>query len=174
MKKLIVYNSDTGFTKKYAEWIAAELDCEAVPIKEYLGGVQTCDVLIYGGSLLASKIKGLDKIKKKPNFRQLVVYATGATPQSAEQVISNVQKNNFSESEMTEIPFYYFEGGIDYENMNFIPRKVLQTIYKSLKKKTERTDEETGMMEAIRQSKDMTRKEYIDPLVNYINNEIFK
>ena len=34
MKKLVVFKSSTGFTKKYAEWIAEELKCEAKSIKE--------------------------------------------------------------------------------------------------------------------------------------------
>lgn len=32
MKKIVVYQSGTGFTAKYADWIAEELGCEA---KEY-------------------------------------------------------------------------------------------------------------------------------------------
>ena len=32
MKKIVVYQSGTGFTAKYANWIAEELGCEA---KEY-------------------------------------------------------------------------------------------------------------------------------------------
>ena len=34
MSTIVVYQSETGFTKKYAEWIAEALDCEAVPFKK--------------------------------------------------------------------------------------------------------------------------------------------
>ena len=33
MKKIVVYQSGTGFTAKYAGWIAEELDCDAVDFK---------------------------------------------------------------------------------------------------------------------------------------------
>ena len=34
MKNLVVYQSSTGFTAKYAEWIAKELSCEAKELKK--------------------------------------------------------------------------------------------------------------------------------------------
>lgn len=33
MKSIVIYKSQTGFTKKYAEWISEAAACEAVDIK---------------------------------------------------------------------------------------------------------------------------------------------
>ena len=33
--KVVVYTSETGFSKKYAGWIAEALKCEAMDIKEW-------------------------------------------------------------------------------------------------------------------------------------------
>lgn len=33
MKSIVIYNSQTGFTKKYAEWISEATGCEAVEFK---------------------------------------------------------------------------------------------------------------------------------------------
>ena len=34
MKSIVIYNSQTGFTKKYADWITEAAGCEAVPLKK--------------------------------------------------------------------------------------------------------------------------------------------
>ena len=50
MKRIVVYQSGTGFTAKYADWIAKDLGCEA---KEYKhvnpGELAGFDMVIYGG-----------------------------------------------------------------------------------------------------------------------------
>lgn len=33
MKSIVIYNSQTGFTKKYTEWISEATGCEAVEFK---------------------------------------------------------------------------------------------------------------------------------------------
>lgn len=73
MKAVVVYSSKTGFTKKYAQWIAEDLSLEAYELeesdnlKEVLSGV---DTLIFGGGLYAIGINGLKncsmKIRKNP------------------------------------------------------------------------------------------------------------
>ena len=34
MKSIVIYNSQTGFTKKYAEWISEAAACECVEFKQ--------------------------------------------------------------------------------------------------------------------------------------------
>lgn len=34
MKSIVIYNSQTGFTKQYAEWISQEAGCECVSLKK--------------------------------------------------------------------------------------------------------------------------------------------
>ena len=59
MKAVVVYSSKTGFTKKYAQWIAEDLSLEAYDLKEsdnlkeVLSGV---DTLIFGGGIITVTI----------------------------------------------------------------------------------------------------------------------
>ena len=34
MKTLIIYSSQTGFTKKYATWLSEELQADCIPLKD--------------------------------------------------------------------------------------------------------------------------------------------
>ena len=79
MKILITYQSKTGFTKKYAEWISSELNAELKEIKD----INDCDIndydlIIHGGWIMGGMIMGLNKIKKL-NPKKIIVFAVGST-----------------------------------------------------------------------------------------------
>ncbi len=168
MKPIVVYNSKTGFTKKYGEWIAQELGCKAVSVKQ--AGYSDCDVIIYGGRLMAGKIAGLNKIKNNPALgaKKLVIFASGMTGMMDSKAIDKIKEDNLSASEQKNIPFYYFEGGVNYEAMGFLSRSMLKMMVKSLAKKENRTVDETNMMNALASSSDHSDKAYIRPLIDYV------
>ena len=75
MKNLVVFKSSTGFTKRYAEWIAEELKCESKSIKEVSKQeLDNVDLVIYGGWIMGNMITGLDKIRKSYKGK-LVIFA---------------------------------------------------------------------------------------------------
>jgi len=54
MKYLVLYKSISGFTKKYAFWIAHELKADIFPIIKIKQIILTdYDIIIFGGSLHA-------------------------------------------------------------------------------------------------------------------------
>lgn len=166
MKYIVVYNSSTGFTEKYAKWIAEELDCQVVPYKEYCRKPEkNAEILIYGGGIMAGRVKGLDEVKKRQNYKQLVVFATGATSHEAEKAVCDIRNNNLTSEEQRTIPFYYYDGGIDYERMKLIPKKVLHVLRNSLEKNKARTEDENHMLMMLSESHDMTNKEYLADLL---------
>lgn len=144
MKTIVIYSSETGFTQRYAQWIAEELNCDAVSWKEISQDkIKEYDRMIYGGSLVAAHIAHWNKVSSfKPNHT--IVFAVGMTPES-EEYKQEVKKVN----ELSEIPFYYFRGGVAYEKLGFFKRNLLKKI--------------TGLQE----SEDFSDKESIIPLVEY-------
>ena len=64
MKKIVIYKSETGFTAKYAGWIADRLGCEAKEYKSVKPGeLKDYDLVVYGGWIMAGMVVGYDKIK---------------------------------------------------------------------------------------------------------------
>ena len=63
----VIYCSKTGFTRKYAEWLAEALGCEAVP---YHQAAKTnwadCDTVIFASWFHAGRIQKLDWFKRLP------------------------------------------------------------------------------------------------------------
>ena len=57
---IIIYSSQTGFTKRYAEYMAEELDYDIKPVrKANLFRVSCYPVVIYGGGLHHNRIDGI-------------------------------------------------------------------------------------------------------------------
>lgn len=171
MKTIVIYQSKTGFTKKYAKWIGQELDCEDISLKEMKPGrCEGYDMVIYGGGIMAGQVNGWGKIKEDAGLqgKKLVVFGVGATSKDAKEVIEKMRCDNLTEEEQKRIPFFYMEGGINYEKMGFLSKGMLKMMHKSLKKKTDRTPEEEGMMNALAASNDRSKWEYIIPLIDAV------
>jgi menaquinone-dependent protoporphyrinogen IX oxidase len=166
MKKIIVlYRSKTGFSKRYAEWIAEDLACECRPIKGVkLDDLQDYRLVIYGAGVYAGMIAGLGKIKNwigKSPKKTWIVFATGATPhdKAYEELLF---KTNFRKGEGRPAHFYYFLAGINYERMGFFNR-VLMKLFASVSAKKNSTTQTTSQT-----SIDLANRDYIKDLLCYV------
>lgn len=178
MKKIVIYNSKTGFTKQYASWIAKELECEAISNQEITKeSIKPYRIIIYGGGITAGQIGGLKKFKNTmvdQADKQLIVFATGATPMEHKENLKGIVDANFTEEEKLRIPFYYFQSGINYENMKFGGRMVLRMLAFMIEKKKNKTKEEIGMMQVLQKSSDYSNKNNIIPLVDKVRSELIE
>lgn len=174
MKTMVIYKSKTGFTKKYAQWIAEELLADIFDAsKVTINMMTTYDTIIYGGSLYAVGIIGvklitqnIDKLKDK----KVVVFATGASP-SREDAINEVMDNNFTPEQQKYIKFFYLRGGFNYSKLNPFD-KILMTLLKwkmKNKKEEDLTTDEIGMLAVYDKPVDFTMKKNIDSIITYVN-----
>ncbi len=169
MKAIVIYSSKTGFTKKYGDWIAEELGCKAFSLKEAKKSLTSYDTIIFGGGVIAGKISGLNKVKSSNSIqgKNLILFATGATKMEDIHMIADIKNKNLTEEEK-DIPFFYFEAGINYDKMSFPMKAMCKMIYKSLLKKENLTEEEKGMLKLFEKSSDHSNKGYTQPLIDYV------
>ena len=173
MKTLVLYKTSSGFTRKYAEWIAEELSADIFDVAKFdANKLDDYDNVVYGGSLHAVGIigvkfitKNLDRLKGK----KLAVFATGASP-VREEVIREVRDKNFTQEQQKYIRFFYLRGGFDINKLKFID-KLLMTLFKwVIQRKKELTPDEKGMLEAYKKPVDYTRRQNIGEIVSYIKS----
>lgn len=172
MKIVVIYKSKTGFTKKYAEWIANKLSADIFEVsKVNINMLSPYDTVIYGGSLYAVGITGikfitqnLDKLKSK----KLVVYATGASP-VRDETITEIKNKNFTPEQQKHIRFFYFRGGFDYSKLNLFDKMLMSLLKLKIKSKKDLTPDEKGMLAIYDKPVDFTREKIIDELINYVN-----
>jgi menaquinone-dependent protoporphyrinogen IX oxidase len=173
MRYVVLYKSFSGFTRKYAEWIAADLDADIFPVHKFSPPkFKNYDAIIFGGSLHAVGINGISIIKK--NFeilkdKPLFIFATGASPDGDHLPIEIIE-SNFSETERAHIKFFYMRGGFNYRKLNLANKILMRLLWLKLimKKEKERNSDERGMLAAFKNPIDCTRKENIRQLVSEV------
>ena len=88
MKNLVIYTSQTGFTKKYAEWISNKLNGDVLTIQEAkkkkMDFYDNYGAIIYGGWAMAGSVVGSKWfLEKASNWKdkKLIVFCVGASPE---------------------------------------------------------------------------------------------
>lgn len=125
MKILVTYQSKTGFTKKYAEWICSELKGELQDIKNLNNiNIQDYDLIIYGGWIMGGMIMGLGKIRNL-NPKKLIVFGVGYTSKKDVNIEKMAEVNQLSDT-----PLFYYQGGMDPKKMGFINKMIVKMVTK--------------------------------------------
>ena len=161
MKRIIIYESGTGFTAQYAAWIAEELQCVSVALKNAKKiNMADYDQVIFGGWMCAGKVMGYDKFRSM-KVKENVLFAVGMAPSVPEVTEKIVNENKFNADS-----FFYFEGGYRPEKVNFIMRTMMKMLKKSIEKKPEKSEEDLFIIKTFNGA-DNAKKEAIIPLVEY-------
>ena len=168
-KTLVLYKSVTGFTRAYAEMIAQEIDCTLMELKDAAAEkILGFDTVVFGGRLRGGTVDGLKKAKSlfaQSQAKKLVIFATGATPNEAREVIEEMWSNVLTPAEQREIPHFYMQSGLRYERMPFSDRLIMKMFGVMMNRKKEKTEYEKQMAQAIQGSFDHSSKAFIQPLV---------
>ncbi len=171
MKIIVIYNSQTGFTKRYAKWIAkaAGADCLELSAakKKDLSMYET---IIFGGWACAGSISKISWFKgniDKWAGKKLIAFCVGANPIDNPKV--EVALNQiFNESEQKKVKTFYCPGGFNYEKMSAVSKFMMKMFIKTLKAKKDKTKEEQTMIKMISSSYDISDKKYIEPILQYL------
>lgn len=171
---LILYQSKTGFTKKYAEMIAEELDGTPIDFREGASALlSSWDLVLFGTRMHAGRMDGLSKARKlfqKSGVKHLVFFVTGAMPANDKETLEEMWRQNLTPEEYTSIPHFYLPSGLCYEKMNLPDRLMMRAFVSMMQKKKDKTAKELQMAEIIAHSFDISSKEYLGPLVAYCRN----
>lgn len=173
-KIIIVYKSSTGFTKKYAEWIAGEMNCPVMDHKEATAEtLSQYDLVVFGSRAHAGRIDGYQKAKKlfeKSGLKNIVLFVTGATPISAEDTIERFWNQNLTADERKRIPHFYMPSGLCYEKMSFPDKLMMKAMASMMKKKKDKTPYEQELERSIASSYDISSPRYMGPLVKFLKS----
>lgn len=171
MKTIIVYNSHTGFTKRYAEWLSEETDAAIVPLKDAKSmDLSSYDTIVYGGWAMGGSINKLEWFKENMGNwegKKLVVFCVGANPAENPKALEAVLAN-FTEEEKEKVSVFYCPGGFNYDKMAFGYKIMMKMFRTMIKNKKDKTEEDIEMAKMIATSYDISDKKYITPIVECI------
>ncbi len=173
MKGIILYQSKYGATKKYALWLKEQTDFDIFETKSAdIKRVAEYDTIILGGGIYASGIAGLSFLKKNYSLlknKKIAVFCVGASPYDKD-AFDQIIQHNFRD-ELSKIPCFYCRGAWDEEKMSFKDRTLCKMLQKAVSKKDPSLYEpwEKALMCAVGQKCDWTDKEYLQPIIKFIN-----
>jgi hypothetical protein len=173
MSTAVIYNTVTGFSRTYAEWIAEELGAELLPWQEAKSkNLAGYDVVIYGAGVRMSAVRGFNDFRRKLKndglygTGRVIVFATGGTPVHPERnwrsPAATLTKEELARG---TFPFFYFEGGIAYEGLNWREKTLLKIFSKRVQKHRHRGEWAEAVANGIIEGYDHTDREAITPLV---------
>ena len=175
MKTLIIYTSQTGFTKKYADWLAQKtggdlLDLKDAQKKKNDAFFEDYEAIVYGGWVMAAsvvKVKWFLNRAASWKGKKLAIYCVGGSPNDNPDV-EVMLKNMLDQEQREYIKAFYCQGGFNYERMNAPSRLAMKMFVSALEKKKDPTEEEKIMTEMVAKSYDISDEKYLEPLIEYL------
>lgn len=135
----IVYTSNTGHTREYAQLLSGAL---RLPAYELGSEPAKGSTIIYLGWLKAGKIEGYKKASKKYNIAAVCavgMYTTGTHT-------DEVRKGN---SIPSQTPLFTLQGGIDLDALKGLHKFVINMLLKGLSDKKDKTEDDEQLLHLI-------------------------
>lgn len=176
MKTLIIYTSQTGFTKKYAEWLAERMKADLIDLKDAkkkdVKFFNDYQAIVYGGWAMAGNLVKSKWFLDKSIFwkeKLLAMFCVGGSPNDNPDV-ETALKNMLNDEQRKYIKAFYCQGGFNYEKMSGPSRLAMKMFVSTLKKKKDATEDEKKMTEMISSSYDISDIKFIEPIVEYLES----
>lgn len=164
MKTVVIYCSDTGFTKRYAEWIAAATKADLFSLSETKKvDWNGYDAIVFGSWACAGgirKLKWFQSHLKQWNGKRVIAFCVGASPYDSEEIAAALRQN-FPPKDFANVDVFYCPGGLNYKKMP-LRSKVMMKMFVAMLKKQKNRDEE--MIRIVSSSYDISDKKYIEPI----------
>ncbi len=137
MKTLILYGSQYGTTKRYADELSRLTGLPAVSY-EKAPDLAGCEQIVYLGGLYAGGVKGLKQTARKfPAGVRLILVTVGLADVQDEQNIENIRRSvrrQLPAEMLQNAALFHLRGGIDYSRLNLTHRTMMTLLYNHARK----------------------------------------
>ena len=137
---VIIYGSQYGTTKRYAEYLSEMTGIEAVAFKE-AKDIDKYDRVIFMGALYAGSVLGLKKTVSKMSPKQeLVIVTVGLVDPTDPENIDYIRhsiKERIPADLYDETRILHLQGAIDYSHLSLKHRMMMAVIHSKLSKMPE-------------------------------------
>ena len=170
--EVVIYHSQTGFTKRYARWIAeaAGADCFELSAAKKKD-LTSYEAIIFGSWACAGGISKISWFKSNIDRwagKKLIVFCVGGSPIDNPEV-DQALKQNFKELSPEKVSVFYCPGGFNYEKMSASSKLMMKMFIKMLKAKKDKTEADREMIKMISKSYDISDKKYIEPVLECLH-----
>ena len=119
MRTLVIYESQAGSTKQYAEDIAKAVGADILPLKKFKEKmIKDYDCLVFGGWIRGAQIVGLNDFLASYDAmegKDIIVFSSGMSQTSPESRKALISSNIL---DLYHVRYYQFQGSFDYSKLN--------------------------------------------------------
>ena len=173
MERLIIYGSQYGTTKRYAQKFS---EMTGIPSLSYeaVNDLTDCRLLVHFGGLYAGGLKGFRHIVKLlPEDMKLILVTVGLADVNDQENINNIRnslKTQVPGTLLNNAQIFHLRGGIDYEKLSFKHRTMMTLLYHKVKNLPEekKTAEDRAMIETFNSKVDFVDYHSLDQILEAI------
>ncbi|MGW8114434.1 hypothetical protein ACVS9P_04485 [Caproicibacterium sp. NSD3] len=160
----IVYTSNSGFTKEYAEMMSQKTGLPVFSLTEAKGALKSGAEILYFGWLMAGSVKGYSEARQKYKIR--AVCAVGMAKSGSQ--MDDVKKHNHLPE---TLPLFTLQGGFDLNRLHgiykFMMNAMTKGVGKKLSAKQNKTPDEEDMLDLMLHGGDRVSLENLTPVLNW-------
>ena len=164
---IIVYSSNTGYTKQYADMLGLKLDMQVYNLKDVPTLLEGCDA-IYLGWIFAGSIVGYRKAAGLYHVK--CVIGVGMSPESAEQTAFIAEKSGAGAGAKV----FYLQGGYDFNKLTGFNKLAMKIKTKEILGRFENMSdaekEANATYRMVTRGDSVVSKERLEPVVKWLKD----
>lgn len=163
----IVYTSNTGYTRQYAQMLGEKLHIPAMELQSARAQLPTGSPILYMGWLMAGKVQGYRSAARR--YRVLAVCAVGMRGTGSQ--IESVRKAN---DILPTLPVFTLQGGYDPNRLKGIYKLMMTLMTKALEKQLKASvpSDERTMRDLLRHGGSRVNEKNLSAVLNWYVREI--
>lgn len=163
----IVYTSNTGFTREYAQMLGKAAKLRVCTLSE-AGSLGKKAEILYMGPLMSGHITGIDQAVK----RYIVRAACGVgMTEPGEKVLAGLGRSNY----VPNAPIFYLQGGYAPKKVGWLKRRMVniatKSMRESLQKKSKRTAREQAQLDMLLKGGSFVAYQNLEPLQEWLKRQ---
>ena len=171
MKEVILVSSETGYTRKYADWISEKTGIEIIETNLRSNVIPSnYQIIVFGSPIYGGELLGKKRLKqliKETKDTKIICFATGLMPTGEEA--KRMLQRQFKEEELIRLLFFYLPGGLDRSKLK-PSRRTERFLYRMMIKR--HPNSSTGQKELglrLERDCDYTEEALLQPLLEELN-----
>lgn len=170
MIEAIIYTSNAGHTKRYAEMSAEKLGIPAYSLKEAKKEVKKKSDVIYMTWIKKGKLVDLKKARSKYNLKAICGVGMSSPGKTTVAAIQTKNKINALKEKV-----FYMQGGFDMSKLSGVNKIMMTALQKSLNTVAENRGlpvDQKEMLNMLNNPKDNVKTNNIKELYSWYNREM--
>ncbi len=175
MEDIIVYGSQYGSTRRYAEKLSEQV---GIPAVSYQNAPELSNrkTIVYLGGLYAGGVLGLAKTLRSFSLQdgqKLLLVTVGLAdpnePENQDNIRTSLQRQLPAEL-FDRAKVFHLRGGIDYQKLSFGHRTMMKLLYQSLRRTPleKQTAENRALIETYGKQVDFINFGALEPIIHEI------